>query len=167
MMVRKLFLLLALVVFSMVGCMTPEIDKSVRYDFNVNTDFNNIKTFSWHPISSTMHIEQLILERIKRAVKIGMTAKGFSSVSERADFLILTYGGPEKVYTTKWLGDWSNDLYYERGRLHLSFVDPKSNQPIWWGETDAELRSYMTPDEKNEIIDDAIQRILSKFPPTS
>ena len=164
---RKLIILMVLVAFSMVACMTPEIDKSVRYDFNVNTDFNDIKTFNWHPTSSTLNMEHLTLERIKSAVKIGMTAKGFSAAKDSPDFLIVAYGGPEKVYTTKWLGDWSNDLYYERGRLHLSFVDPKSNQPIWWGETDAELKSYMTPDEKNEIIDDAIQRILSKFPPTS
>ena len=152
MMVRKMILLMALVAFSMVACMTPEIDKSVRYDFNVNTDFNNKKTFSWHPISSTMRIEHLTLERIKSAVKIGLTAKGFSVAADRPDFLIVTYGGAEKVYTTKWLGDGSNDLYYERGRLHLSFVDPKSNQPIWWGETDAELKFYMTPDEKNAIL---------------
>jgi hypothetical protein len=154
-----------LLILSVGGCIRENIDYGVRYDYNVNVDFGEIKTYAWHPVSSAVNIDPLNLERVKNAVESGLSARGLVQSRGTPDFFIVTYGGVLKEYTTRWLGYYSDDLYFEKGRLHLSFIDPKTNDAIWWGETEAKLKSYMTPEEKNVVISQTIERILAEFPP--
>jgi len=161
------YLVAGLLIFLFGGCIKQNITYEVRYDYNVNTDFSAIKTYAWHPVSNTVKIDTLNLERIKDAVENGLRAKGLYQSARNPDFLIVSYGGVLKEYTTKWLGYYSDELSYEKGRLHLSFIDPKTNEAIWWGETDANLKSYMSPEEKNTVIAATIERILAKFPPSA
>jgi hypothetical protein len=136
----------------------------VAYDYNVTTDFSRIKTFDWHPTSGGTRLNQLTTARIKTAVVSELQAKGIEYSSDDPDFLIIVYGGNSREYTTKWRG-WNDELWYEQGRLKLAFFDTTANQVIWWAETRADVFYNMEPDRKNKVVDDAVIRILAKFPP--
>lgn len=139
---------------------------NVAYDYNVATDFSRIKTYDWHPTSGGTRLNQLTDARIKTAVVSELQAKGIEYSSDDPDFLIIVYGGNSREYTTKWRG-WDDELWYEQGRLKLAFFDTTANQVIWWAETRADVFYNMEPDRKNKVVDDAVIRILAKFPPNS
>jgi hypothetical protein len=54
---------------------------------------------------------------------------------------------------------------YTVGRLKLAFYDAASNREIWWGETKANLIHNMTPEEKDDVTKNAVERILWYYPP--
>ena len=160
-------LLILVLCFAIAGCGTPGKSMSkVEYDYNITTDFTNIRTYDWHPESSYYTINQLDAVRIKTAVDAQLKAKGMENTSESPDFLIIVYGGARREYTTRWRG-WDDDLWYEQGRLKLAFFDTRSNEIFWWAETRADVFYNMEPEEKNKVVDDAVMRIMAKFPPGS
>jgi hypothetical protein len=160
------YILLALALcFAAAGC--APLGRSISdvdYDYNVTTDFKRIKTYDWHPTSGTTKMNQLTTARVKQAVENQLNAKGIENSSESPDFLIIVYGGISREYTTRWRG-WDDELWYEEGRLKLAFFDPASNQVFWWAETRADVFYNMEPDERNKVVNDAVTRILTKFPP--
>lgn len=138
----------------------------VDYDYNIRTDFTRVKTYDWHPTYGATNISQLDTVRIKSAVESELEARGIVYNSESPDFLIIVYGGSSREYTTRWRG-WDDELWYEQGRLKLAFFDPGSNEVFWWAETRADVFYNMEPEEKNQVVKDAVTRIMAKFPPSS
>ena len=138
----------------------------VEYDYDVTADFTNIKTYDWHPKSGYNKIGQLDEVRIRTAVDYQLKTRGIENSSASPDFLIIVYGGARREYTTRWRG-WEDELWFEQGRLKLVFFDTKSNQVFWWAETRADVFYNMDPEEKNQVVDDAVRRIMAKFPPGS
>jgi len=47
----------------------------------------------------------------------------------------------------------------------LDFVDAESKKMIWRGVAKAEVDDQSTPDEKEKLIKEAVQKILENFPP--
>ena len=157
-------LLILMLCLAVTGCGTPAKTR-VEYDYNVTTDFTNIRTYDWHPDASANKINQLDAARIRMAVDANLKDKGIENSTESPDFLILLYGGARREYTTRWRG-WNDELWYEQGRLKLVFFDPQSNEIVWWAETRADVFYNMDPEEKNQVVDDAVMRIMAKFPPS-
>ena len=158
-------LIFGLMVFT-AGCHhNPEVSKKVTYDYNVNYDFSTLKTYAWEPISTTTAgIDNFTANRIKKAVNAQLQAKGLTMTSDQPDFLIITYGGADQMPTTDWRGV-DAPLYYEKGRLHFAFVDPKTDEVIWSGKAEAKLNPNATPQDEDKIIEDVVQRIFKIFPP--
>jgi hypothetical protein len=139
---------------------------AVAYDYNVTTDFSGIKTYDWHPTVGATNINQLTKARIRKAVGVKLAAKGIDHSNVHPDFLIALYGGSSREYTTRWRG-WDDELWFEQGRLKLAFFDTGTNEVIWWAETRADVFYNMEPDDMTKIVDQAVERILTKFPPES
>ena len=99
------FLLILTLCFTVAGCGTPGKSMTrVEYDYNVTTDFTNIRTHDWHPAASANKISLLDAARIKAAVDSHLNAKGIESTHQSPDFLILVYGGARREYTVRWRG---------------------------------------------------------------
>ena len=160
------YLVLALIIF-LAGC-TSEIvvPKDVSYDYNVNFDLSKLKTYDLSPEATTVGIEHLMMERIKTAIHTELAAKNIHRAATRPDFFVTIYGVRSKIFTTVWRG-FDSDLIVEKGKLILHFIDPKTNQIVWWGETRAILDPNRNPEVESRMVNDAVQRILQKFPPAS
>ena len=164
--VMNKFLALSLMVL-IVSCVTGiEIPKEVTWDYNVNVDLNNLKTYNLRPIPATVGIKPLMLERIKTAIDAELMSKKLEKTSNNPDFLIAIYGVRSKIFTTAWRGP-DEDLIVEKGKLILRFLDPKTNRVIWWAEARAILDPDTNPADKTEMVNEVVHRILQKFPPTS
>jgi hypothetical protein len=160
------FLVLGSMVLTVSCATTVEIPTDVVYDYNVNVNLSDLKTYDLRPISTTMGIEHLMLERIKTAIDTELMLKRLRKTSSNPDFLIVIYGVRSKIFTTAWRGPES-DLIVEKGKLILKFFDPESNQVIWWGESRAILDPDMNPEHETKMVNEVVRRILEKFPPAS
>ena len=162
----KKFLVLGFLVLFAACARTVDVPKTVNYDYNVNFDFTNLKTYDISPTPTTVIIEDLMMERIKTAIDTQMQAKNVKKTSNNPDFYISIYGVRSKIFTTAWRGP-SEGLIVEKGKLVLQFVDPATNSVIWWGETRAVLDPNKIPADETQMINDIVHRILQQFPPAS
>ena len=164
--VINIFLVFGLMVLT-VSCVTSvEISKDVTYDYNVNVDLTDLKTYDLRPIPTAIGIEHLMLERIKTAIDTELMFKKLKKTSNNPDFLIAIYGVRSRIFTTVWRGP-DEDLIVEKGKLILKFLDPKTHQVIWWAETRAILDPDIDPENKTDMLNEVVRRILQKFPPAS
>ena len=162
---KKIFVLGLVVIISACAA-TIEIPKTVNWDYNVNVDFSNLRTYDLRPIPTTVGIEHLMMERIETAIHKGLQAKNVQRSTKNPDFLVQIYGVKSKIFTTAWRG-FDSDLIVEKGKLILQFVDPNTNRIIWWGEARTILDPNRDPDIETQTVNDVVHRILTKFPPVS
>ncbi|MGD8881669.1 MAG: DUF4136 domain-containing protein [Desulfobacterales bacterium] len=160
------FLVLSLVVLTVSCVTTVEIPKDVTYDYNINIDLKDLTTYDLRHIPKTVGINPLMVERIKTAIDNELGSKELKKTSNNPDFLVAIYGVRSKIFTTAWRGP-DEDLIVEKGKLILRFLDPKTNQVIWWAETRAILDPDINPEKKTDMVNEVVRRILEKFPPAS
>jgi hypothetical protein len=164
--VTRKFLIISLMVLT-VGCVSSvEVPKDVTWDYNVNVDLADLKTYNLRPIPTTIGIEDLMLERIITAIDTELMFKKLKKTSNNPDFLIAIYGVRSRMFTTAWRGP-DEDLIVQKGKLLLKFVDPKTHRVIWWAETRAILEPDRDPEDNTDMVNEVVRRILQKFPPAS
>jgi hypothetical protein len=153
----------------------------VQFDYDTKADFSNLKKYEWLPIPETVETDKLTIMRIKYAVDTQLGAKGLRKTSNNPDFHIATHvGSKDKVRVTNWGygyapygrygagygGSGGVDVHqYEEGSLILDFVDPKSKNLIWRGSVKAQIDSATTPKSRDNLINEAVTKILKNFPP--
>ncbi|MBN1346426.1 MAG: DUF4136 domain-containing protein [Phycisphaerae bacterium] len=115
--------------------------------------------------------------RVREAVERHLGSKGYElkGVGYQVDFLVayevILEGDldPAALAQRKGYGteDWGDELgqKYEKGSLVIDVLDPKTNKLIWRGVADAELAVVATEEQKRKRVDEAVKRILQKFPP--
>ncbi len=150
---------------------------SVSHDYDPQTNFSNLKTFSWLPFPEKTVFNQLVVERIKKAVTAELSFKGLSQNSQRPDFLIAMYGATkEKLDINDWgyndgpralgWGERNIDVrQYTEGTIILDFIDPKSRNLIWRGEAKAAIDPNASPDKRRKRINEGVAKLLASFPP--
>jgi hypothetical protein len=174
---RNLFLILFLIGFT-ISCSTY----GVKYDYDLQANFAEFKTFDWMQIPEKADIDSLIVQRVKNAVNTELKAKGLMLSSNNPDFLIAEHlGKMNKVRVTDWGYGYSaygrygrswgsggiSTHQYEEGFLILDFVDTKSKKLIWRGSANAEVQNVNTPEKSEKLINAAVKEILKKYPPSS
>lgn len=158
---------------------------NVRYDYDQQADFAELKTFDWMQIPENANINSFAVQRVKNAVEAELKAKGLMMSSSNPDFLIAEHlGKKDKVRATDWGygygaygrygrygGYWGSGEFstyqYEEGTLILDFVDAKSKKLIWRGAANAEVQNVNTPEKSEKIINAAVKKIFKKYPPPS
>ena len=178
--IRILVLLLLLCLTILTGACSPI--RSISYDYNRAVDFSGLRTYDWIPITAEMQEkEALMLERIKKAVNSRLEAKGFRITRGESDFLVATnfgqveklkvydygypyYGGHGRYDYGSYHGGVSS-FYYREGALVLDFIDTASKEVIWKGVATVYLSKDQTPDKIDDVVNEAVEKILANFPP--
>jgi len=158
---------------------------TIRSDFNPQADFSKYTTYAWLPTPQTGNprTDNAIVEgRIKNAVDAALQAKGYQKGTEaNADFWVgyhLNIEGQMDVTTTNnyygygW-GRWyyapayqsTQVRYYDQGTLLIDVVDAKAKELVWRGTAEAEVRPGVKPEESERRINEAVSKILERFPP--
>ena len=171
-----LFLVLFLASFY-AGC-SPVYN--VSYDYDKNFEPVQISTYDWLPIPEEANINNLDAIRIKQAVNAELKAKGLVLTSENPGLLIAAViVTKEKMRITNWGypyyysyrtydGSWTLDYFdYEEGTFILDFLEPISKNLIWRGTAKVALDYANTPDKRDKLIKEAMQKILRNYPPPS
>ena len=131
--------------------------------------------------------------RVRRAVERTMKNRGFTKLQTgepdfRIDFFLVVedktdvtavnnyYGyGPGWGWRYGYHSGWGYGPQgfgtqvvadqYKQGTLILDIVSPDTNQLIWRGSASARLADNPKPQKSQARIDDAVQKILDRFPP--
>ena len=144
---------------------------STSYDYDPGTDFSKFRTYQWikQPDQKST-TSPFVLERIKNAVNRNLGQKGFRPAVD-PDILLAAHTGHEsRVRVTDWgYGYWGrggSDVYqYEEGTLILDIVHRTSKKLIWRGTAKGVVDPNPTPEKTTKTINNAVTKILSKFPP--
>nr|WP_320133801.1 DUF4136 domain-containing protein [uncultured Holophaga sp.] len=181
---RTLLLPALLTTALLTGCSTF----AVRADYDTTADYSAYKTFNWYASSKYAKDKKdgtgntLMDRRVRHAVEKQLQAKGFRLESQGEPDFLLTYYPVytnRQVITTTDLGTgfrWRPFHYginsavsevrnIKEGSIVLEIVDYKSNQLIWQAVADGALTDLGSPEEADEVVNDAVERMLLKFPP--
>ncbi len=173
-------LLLLCAVLLAAGCSSV----SVSHDFDSKVDFANLRTYGWlttpestsESVQKELQTNSLIEGRVKKAVNQQLAAKGLKETAQDPDFVVAFHTGvQDKTDVQSWgygYGYWGmrgggvSTIHYQEGTLILDFIDPKSDNLIWRGVGKKVVSERTTPEKSQKNIDQAVERILSKYPPS-
>jgi len=158
---------------------------------NVETDFDpqqapkiaQWKTYNWLSPKQggggqdTKTQSDLLGSRIKRAVDADLAAKGYRLDEANPDFMVGWHASIEgkmdvQNMNTYYGYGWGPYGYnhtsvreYDEGTLIIDVVDPGAKELTWRGVGKGEITKNMEPEERERRVNEAVARILEKFPP--
>lgn len=158
---------------------------SINHDWDRDAPFPDYKTYAWLEVvqetpkdaKAARQTSELLIQRIKRAVDTQLAAKGFTRDSENPDLLVMYHTGvQQKVNVTDWgyrysydywgYGGRNIDVYeYDEGTLIIDLIDFKAKELVWRGSGTRSVDSHWTPEKADAVINDAVQKIFTKYPP--
>jgi len=156
---------------------------SVTTDYDPALDFNKYKTFAVFKDAvqgSFLENAPLIKARVLDAVEKSLSDKGMLETEmDKADLIVYPFAGTkEKMNITDWGYSygryWRGNPYgrnidvnsYTEASLVLDLVDNKSDELIWRGVGIGTINPNKSPEERTKAIDEAVSKILGKFPPS-
>ena len=168
--------------FSLTACAGMTIRSD--YDPQAAPSFPAYRTYSWLPQPDgrdTRVYNPIVEGRIVGAVDRELAGRGYQKASDNPDFRIGWHAAIESKtdvdvvnrYYGYGLSRWGTgvvvqDTYvreYDQGTLILDIVDGGSNQLVWRGSAQAEIRPTDDPAKRQERISNAVRLILERFPP--
>ena len=174
----KIFLVLFFIGFT-VSCSVY----GVKYNYDHQVNFADLKTFDWIQVPEKAGIDSLVSQRVKNAVNAELKAKGLMMTSSNPDFLVTEHlEKKDKVEHWAQLTDWGygyrpyggyrghggvSTYEYQEGSFILDFVDVKSKKLIWRGISKAKVQNVDTLEKSEKIINEAVKKMLKKYPPPS
>lgn len=168
--------------FASSGCATMDIST----DWDPSVDFNTLETYRWGKSAEAddpRGNDSLVEGRVRRAVDRELAASGYSQKSTGpVDFVVSYFAAVENKLDVRVLNDyygyrpgWGSYDYgagsrtyvreYEQGTLVLDIAALGTSKLLWRGTAQAEVTNTSTPQESEAIIDEAVRRMLEKFPP--
>lgn len=165
---KNISLILALFSFVLLTSCNA-VNVSTDYDRSVN--FTSYKTYSFHQKGiDKLNINDLDKSRIISSIDREMATKGFTKVKSDADLVInILVSSSQEVRVDNdyrygyWGGGYPVVSDYTAGKIILDIIDDKRNILVWQGVgSDLNLSNVSS---KNEKIPQAINEILTKFPP--
>ena len=174
-----------LVVLAALGC-SGKMEISTNFkpaDVQTIADY---KTYSWLPrpdAGDTRINNEFVAEHVVPAVDRILAEKGFrKDTTGTADFKVgyivtvqditdirsvNTYYGYEYGYEGATGPGYTTtyDQSYEKGSLIIDMVDIESEQLIWRGTAQAKTNPDTGRDKQQNRLEEAVQKILEKFPP--
>lgn len=161
----------------------------VSQDYQPDTNFNNLKTYTWKYITQEktgdVRIDNSLMDnRIRKATEIALLEKGLIAAEKTPDFQVAyTYTISKKIYsrpvnTGVGFGYGSYRRYrtigirtgtqvdeYDEGLLVIDFLKPDSDIVLWRGKSTHGFDTHSTPESTTEQINKIVEKILSQFPP--
>jgi hypothetical protein len=157
---------------------------STSTDYDPSVDFSKFSTYQWHETESG-NVDAITDTRIKSAIDAGLASRGMKKVDSGAD-LAVSYQvttAQKKSYNTVNTG-WGGGYYWggwgmgmgtsttyentwEEGSLVLGIFDAGKKSLVWTGTATTDLDENRTPEQRQSIINEAVQKMLKNFPPGS
>jgi hypothetical protein len=150
--------------------------QQVKTDYDRSTDFSRYKTYSWEKVQTQ---DPLWVDRIKAAVNMALTAKGWTPVASGGDVSIIAVELTEtqqslNTFYDGFGGGWrrgggfGNESTttvddYQVGTLVVDLFDSKSKALVWRGSSSDTLSDKSDKNIKN--LDKGVEKMFDHFPP--
>ena len=158
----------------------------VSVDYDPSISFSEFRTFAFIPDppaqspAAQLH-NGLVDGRVSRAIRQQLKARGFEEVAtDEANLLVSHHIGTERGFEVRTIQTahhysrrhWATSGVahtsvheYERGTLLIDILLPAERTLVWSGSASARLRERSSPAQREQRINDAVARILERFPP--
>ncbi len=170
---------------TLVGCGSG-IDTSADWDPSAN--FSNYQTYAWVQGAYTSGAGDLVDSRIQSAIEANLNSKGLRKATSGADadlgvgFQLTTAdrttlqtvssGWPGGYYGGWGYGGWGGgstttyEQHYTEGSLIIGLFDTDSKSMVWQGVGTKTLDTGdVSPEERQQRITEAVNKIMEDFPP--
>ena len=151
--------------------------QQVKTDYDHSAKFGQYKTYSWEKVQTQ---DPLLVDRIKDAVNVALTAKGWTQVESGGDVCVVAieitrnqqtlntfydgFGGGWRWRGGGGFGDATTTTEtYQVGTLVVDLFDAKSKNLVWRGSSSDTLSNNADKNTKN--LDKGVQKMFSHFPP--
>jgi hypothetical protein len=168
----KYIKLIVLIVF--LGCATPKI----LYDYDNQVDFNQYKTFQFYD-DILLNINEIEAKRVLAQLEKSIMEKGLEYSDDSAIFVDVklnqfeaprnsvgigfgNYGRHSGISIGGQVPINSNALTKQ---FTIDFVDAKTDKLIWRGFYEGNFQTNIGIIEKEQLLAEAFQKLLSKYPP--
>jgi hypothetical protein len=161
------------------GC--SGISTSTDYDPAVN--FSAFSTYDW--IDSEGEVDNLTSSRVRQSVDAALTAKGFTQSTSNPDLAVsyqITTAERRSFNTVNagWGGGYrgggwgmgmgtstTTEQVWNEGSLILGIFDTGTKNLVWTGTATTDIDQSRSPQERQELIDSAVSKMMADFPPGS
>jgi hypothetical protein len=171
--------------FALVLVPALALAQKTTYDFDKSANFAGYKTYATK--DGTKVGQQLIDDRIEKAIEGAMAAKGFTKSDANPDVFVVYhvafdkqkdistfssgYGGGYGPYGWGWGGGWGGGTTSTQvrdiliGTLVVDIADAKTKQMVWRGMGVKEVDTTAKPDKRDKSITNAVNKIFKNYPP--
>ena len=156
---------------------------STTTDFDPAVDFSGFSTYDW--VDSQGEVDNITSSRIRQSVDAAMAARGFTQSSSNPD-LAVSYQvstAERRSFNTVnagwgggygW-GGWgmgmgtstTTENVWQEGSLILGIFDTSSKNLVWTGTATTDIDGSRSPQERQDLIDSAVNKMMGDFPPGS
>jgi hypothetical protein len=161
------------------------ISTSTDYtDYDPAVDFTTFSTYTW--IDSQGEVDNITSSRIRQSVDAALTSKGWSESASNPDVAVsyqVTTAQRSSFTTVNtgwgggygWGGGWgmgmgtsqTTEQTWQEGSLVLGIFDAGTKNLVWTGTATTDLDPSRSPADRQKVIDDAVNKMMSAFPPGS
>jgi hypothetical protein len=174
----------ALVLTAAVAAATGYAASSITVDSKADpgADFSRYKSYSWTEMKEVR--SEAVKNRIISAVDAQLQRKGFVRKDDGADLKVAVHPSlsreyPTHSYDSAWdygWGTWSppfGDIgtgsglgeAIPIGTVMVDLVDASTKRLVWRGAARSPLDSEASAEQKQELVDEAMEKLFKKFPP--
>ncbi len=155
-------------------------------DYRPNVDFASLKTFAFLKFENTEY-QQIWQDRVRDAIARELEAKGMRKVEEdQADVLVAYHifaeskqkqrvtstGGGYYYYGRRYYGPsvtvgttYVENIDYKVGNVVADFIDPISKDVIYNAKASTKIDDARTPEDRNMLINAAVEKMFREYPP--
>ena len=163
---------------------------SVNHDYDSTFNFSSLKTFAWQndvqPETGNPRLDNdLNDQRVRAAIEVELRVKGFVKAEKEVADVLVAYFLDYKQRIDSSSGSFSVGMGkssygragsvgyssggtvsdYDEAQLTIDLINPASDQMIWRGRGRRRATSTSKPEKLTALTNDAVNRILKKFPP--
>ena len=155
---------------------------STTSDYDPAVDFTKYSTYVWLDTEGD-DIDAITDARVRSSIDGALLARGFQKGGDDADLAVGYQGTSSErrsynTVNTGWGGyGWGGyggmgmsttyENVWEEGTLIVGMFDVESKNLIWTGTATAAIDPGRSPEQRQQLIDDAVDKMLRDFPPGS
>ncbi len=156
----------------------------VSYDYDSQADFAKYKTYAFSEDSKNLPVNELIRDRILKAVETEMAAKGFTPADNPDVLVDMHVRAEQKTEATAHTSGPGGYGYYGRygygggfsttqisyndyieGTLFINLVDRSTEKIVWQGRGTKTVDENASPEKREANVNNGVKQIFYKYPP--
>ena len=169
-----LLLIAMLVLGGSVGC--SSIETNVDYDRAAS--FSSYKTFAFKDVHKPDN--PISMRRVQAAIEKTLASHGLAKADGTPDLWVVLHTRTRNqtqvtTYSSGWgwgwgwCGGYGGTTYVQQipiGRLMVDLIDTKAKELVWRGSASRIVNADEMPKERDEKVQEAMNKLFDGFPPT-
>jgi len=172
---RTPLLLIASFLVFLVGCSSIE----TKVDYDRAASFSSYKTFAYKDVRTPD--SPISMRRVQAAIDKTLTSRGFAKADGTPDLWVVLHTRTRRQtqvtsYSSgwgwgwRWRGPYWNAARVEQipiGTLMVDLIDTKAKELVWRGSASRIVEADETAKDRDEKVQEAVNKLFDGFPPKS